>query len=83
MFTTLSRLAHAVQHLEPEKLKYVRLFAMAGTIYIEDTHENGRIADYNIAGNIPTAQRVFNLSWSYFGLAPVGTTVIVQFADSV
>jgi inosine-uridine nucleoside N-ribohydrolase len=72
-------LGHVVQRLPPETLKYFRLFAMAGSIYRGYRNSSKADKEYNIYVNIPAAQAVFNASWGYFGLAPLDTTIFVQF----
>jgi inosine-uridine nucleoside N-ribohydrolase len=69
-------LGHALQHLEPETLQYIRLFAMAGSVYLNKEHP---IREYNVAEDIGAAQTVFNASWAYFSLAPLDTTIYMQF----
>lgn len=72
-------LGHALQRLDPEKLKYIRLFAMAGSVYRGYDNSSQPSKEYNIVVDIPAAQIVFNTSWAYFGLAPVDTTIFMQF----
>jgi len=72
-------LGHVIPQLEPETLKYIRLFAMAGSIYLEPSHP---VKEYNIVTDISAAQTVFNSSWAYFGLAPLDTTIFMQFYGS-
>ncbi len=69
-------LGHVVLRLEPETLKYIRLFAMAGSIYLDPSHP---VKEYNIVRDISAAQAVFNSSWAYFSLAPLDTTIYMQF----
>lgn len=64
-------LGHVIPRLQPETLRYIRLFAMAGSVH------SGK--EYNIASDISAAQTVFNSSWAYFSLSPLDTTVYMQF----
>ena len=72
-------LGHVVQRLQPETLKYIRLFAMAGSIYRGYRNSSQPSKEYNIFDDISAAQIVFNSSWAYFGLAPVDCTNFMQF----
>ncbi|CAF0884348.1 unnamed protein product [Rotaria sordida] len=72
-------LGHVLQHLQPETLKYIRLFAMAGSIYRGYKNSSQPSKEYNIFVDIPAAQIVFNTSWAYFGLVPLDTTIFMQF----
>jgi len=72
-------LGHVVQRLSPDTLKYIRLFAMAGSIYRGYGNSSNASKEYNIYIDIPAAQAVFNSSWAYFGMAPLDTTIFVQF----
>ncbi len=69
-------LGHVIPRLEPETLRYIRLFAMAGSIYLDKEHP---VREYNVAEDIGAAQTVFNSSWAYFSLAPLDTTIYMQF----
>jgi inosine-uridine nucleoside N-ribohydrolase len=73
-------LGHVIQRLQPDTLKYIRLFAMAGSIYRGYGNSSNSSKEYNIYEDIPAAQTVFNSSWAYFGLAPLDTTIFVQFS---
>ena len=64
-------LGHVISRLDPEILKSIRLFVMAGSFHSS--------REYNIIQNIPAAQTVFNSSWAYFSLPPLDTTVYMQF----
>ena len=77
------KMLYSMKCKRQRKIIFTMLFAMAGTIYVEDKDRNEWILAYNIAVDIPAAQRVFNSSSSYFGLAPVDTTVFMQFSGSV
>ena len=72
-------LGHVVQRLPPENLQYFRLFAMAGSIYRGYRNASHSDKEYNIYVDVGAAKAVFNASWGYFGLAPLDTTVFVQF----
>jgi len=76
-------LGHVLQHLQPETLRYIRLFAMAGSIYRGYSNSSQPSKEYNVFIDIPAAQIVFNSSWAYFGLAPLDTTNFMQFDGSV
>jgi purine nucleosidase len=64
-------LGHVIPRLDPEILRYIRLFAMAGSLQ--------SWKEYNIVQDIPAAQIVFNSSWAYFSLSPLDTTIYMQF----
>ncbi len=72
-------LGHVVQRLQPDTLKYIRLFAMAGSIYRGYTNSTPPSKEYNVVDDISASQTVFNSSWAYFGIAPLDTTIFVQF----
>jgi inosine-uridine nucleoside N-ribohydrolase len=72
-------LGHVLPRLQPETLRYIRLFAMAGSIYRGYGNSSQPSKEYNVYDDIPAAQRVFNASWAYFGLAPVDCTNFMQF----
>jgi len=72
-------LGHVIQRLPPDTVKYIRFFAMAGSIYRGYGNSSNPSKEYNIYIDIPAAQTVFNSSWAYFGLAPLDTTIFVQF----
>ncbi|CAF5018101.1 unnamed protein product [Rotaria sp. Silwood1] len=72
-------LGHVLQRLQPETLKYIRLFAMAGSIYHGYGNSSQPSKEYNVVVDIPAAQMVFNASWAYFALAPLDTTIFMQF----
>ncbi|CAF2230155.1 unnamed protein product [Rotaria magnacalcarata] len=75
-------LGHVLQHLQSETLNYIRLFAMAGSIYRGYDNSSQPSKEYNVAVDIPAAQIVFNASWAYFGLAPLDSTNFMQFYGS-
>jgi len=72
-------LGHAIKNLDPEILKSIRLFSMAGSVYMGYGNGSKPSKEYNIYIDIPAAQTVFNASWAYFGLAPLDTTIFMQF----
>jgi purine nucleosidase len=72
-------LGHVIPRLEPQTLRYIRLFAMAGSIYHGYGNSSKPSKEYNIVDDIRAAQTVFNSSWAYFGLAPLDTTIYMQF----
>ena len=72
-------LGHVVQRLQPDTLRYIRLFAMAGSIYRGYRNSSQPSKEYNVVVDVPAAQAVFSAPWAYFGLAPLDTTVFVQF----
>ena len=76
-------LGHVVQRLQPDTLRNIRLFAMAGSIYRGYRNSSSPSKEYNVAVDIPAAQAVFSAPWAYFGLAPLDTTVFVQFFGTI
>jgi inosine-uridine nucleoside N-ribohydrolase len=72
-------LGHVLQRLPAQTLKYIRLFAMAGSIYRGYGNSSEPSKEYNVYEDIPAAQIVFNSSWAYFGLAPLDCTNFMQF----
>ncbi len=72
-------LSHVIQYIDPNILKYVRLFARAGSIYVGYGNSSQPSKEYNIVVDVHDSQIVFNSSWAYFGLAPLDTTIFMQF----
>ncbi|CAF1412721.1 unnamed protein product [Adineta ricciae] len=72
-----------LQRLKPEITKNIRLFAMAGSIYRGYGNSSQPSKEYNVYIDIPAAKAMFNASWAYFGLAPLDTTIFLQFNGPV
>ena len=72
-------LGHVLERLSVDTLKYIRLFAMAGSIYRGYGNSSHPSREYNVADDIPSARVMFNASWAYFGLAPLDCTNFMQF----
>lgn len=72
-------LGHALQRLPTPALKFIRLFAMAGSIYRGYGNSSDPSKEYNVVEDIAAAKIMFNSSWNYFGLAPVDCTNFMQF----
>ncbi|UJR20102.1 hypothetical protein I4U23_023236 [Adineta vaga] len=72
-----------LQRLKPEIAKNIRLFAMAGSIYRGYGNSSQPSKEYNVVEDVTAAQFMFNTSWSYFGLAPLDTTIFMQFNGPV
>ncbi|CAF0735747.1 unnamed protein product [Adineta steineri] len=72
-------LGHVLQRIQPEILKNIRLFAMAGSIYRGYGNSSQPSKEYNVAEDISAARTMFNGSWAYFGLAPLDCTNFMQF----
>ena len=76
-------LAHVIKRLQPEVLRYIRLFAMTGSIHRGYKNSSRPSIEYNIVVDISAAHTVFSAPWTYFGLAPLDTTIFAQFDGSL
>jgi len=45
--------------ISPETLRYIRLFSMAGSIYLGYRNSSHRSKEYNIVDDIPATQKMF------------------------
>ncbi|CAF1135463.1 unnamed protein product [Adineta ricciae] len=68
-----------LQRLKSEVTKNIRLFAMGGSIYRDYENFSQPSKEYNVFEDTVAAQFMFNSSWAYFGLAPLDTTIFMQF----
>jgi inosine-uridine nucleoside N-ribohydrolase len=64
---------------QPSLSLYIRLFAMAGSLYRGYGNSDTPSREYNVEVNIQSAQIMFSSQWAYFGLAPLDCTNFMQF----
>lgn len=68
---------------QPSLAMYMRLFAMAGSLYRGYGNSNTSSKEWNVEVDIPSAQIMFTSRWTYFGLAPLDCTSFMQFNNLV
>lgn len=62
---------------------YMKLFAMAGSLYKGYDNSDIPSQEYNVGYNIQSTQTMFSSNWIYFGLTPLDCTNFMQFNGSL
>jgi inosine-uridine nucleoside N-ribohydrolase len=62
---------------------YMKLFAMAGSLYKGYDNSDIPSQEYNVGYNIQSMQTMFSSNWIYFGLTPLDCTNFMQFNGSL
>lgn len=75
-------LRYVVPQLSPETLKYIHVFAMAGSVMRGYGNSSQPSKEYNVVQDIPAAQVMFSAAWASFSLAPLDSTNFMQFFGS-
>jgi inosine-uridine nucleoside N-ribohydrolase len=73
-----SSLGYALEK-QPSLSMYIRLFAMAGSLYHGYGNSNTSSKEWNVQVDIQSAKIMFSSHWAYFSLAPLDCTNFMQF----
>ncbi|CAF4902937.1 unnamed protein product [Rotaria sp. Silwood1] len=71
-------LGHVLQK-QPSLSLYIRVFAMAGSLYNGYENSSTPSKEYNVEYDIQSAQTMFSSDWIHFSLAPLDCTNFMQF----